>query len=299
VSDLSLFANPRVIGFENCPNSLAPSVGTISFLLQTNPTMMNIEDTPQGPPDKQGERVEPGTFVPETPHADKGKSTSFQTPLAGTTSQTPETQMQRMAKEIEALKRQNASLTRQLHSSPFELEHVEGEEFSEDDDDEEMSPDEEEYGGEEGLRMESYRGDDRQRGGSRLREEPVNHHRQEEHENVQANDQRPPEGPGGDRRQDTNDGHRADNRQRRRRFQGGPHPGGGAGRRLNFEGEGYRNPRAGYYQANPPPPEGDVHALIRSLEAKYDAVLRDMGGKPSTVDSIIQNAGSAFTARVS
>jgi hypothetical protein len=64
---------------------------------------------------------------------------------------------------------------------------------------------------------------------------------------------------------------------------------------LNFEGENYQNPRASYYRANPPPPEGDVHALIRNLEAKYDAVLRDMGGRPSVVDSIIQNTRSAFT----
>jgi hypothetical protein len=84
----------------------------------------------------------------------------------------------------------------------------------------------------------------------------------------------------------------------RRHVQGRPPPEGGAGRRLSFE-EGYRqNPRAGYHQANPPPPEGDVHALIRNLEAKYDAVLRDRGGKPSTVDSIIQNTRSAFTPRV-
>jgi hypothetical protein len=83
-----------------------------------------MADTPQGPPDKQGEQVGPGTFVPETPYVDKGKSTSFQTPLAGTTSQTPETQMQRMAREIEALKRQNESLTRQLYPSSHELERV-------------------------------------------------------------------------------------------------------------------------------------------------------------------------------
>jgi hypothetical protein len=34
------------------------------------------------------------------------------------------------------------------------------------------------------------------------------------------------------------------------------------------------------------------------LEARYDAMLRDMGGKPSTVDSIIQIVLFAFTARV-
>jgi hypothetical protein len=191
-----------------------------------------------------------------------------------------------MAREIEALKRRNASLTRQLYPSPHGRVHVEGKEFSEDDDDE-TTPDEEEYVGDEGLRVEGYRGGDRRAGGGSLfREEPV---MQEGHEYMQASDQRPPEGSGGDR---------ANFRQRRRPLQDEPHLGEGAGRRLNFEGGNRQNPRAGYYQANPLPPQGDVHALIRSLEAKYDAVLRDMGGKPSAVDSIIQNARSAFTPRI-
>jgi hypothetical protein len=235
VSNFPLFAGLRVVGSTNCPNSLLPSVGTISFLLQTNPIVMNMEGAPQGPPDKQGERVEPGTFVQETPYVDKGKSTSFQSPLVGATSQAPETQMQRMAREIEALKRRNASLTRQLYPSSHGRVHIEGEEFS-DEDDEETSLDKEEYGGEEGLHVESYHGGDRQGvGGSFLREEPIT---QEGRENVQVDDQRPPEGSGGDR---VNYG------QRRRRPQGGSRPEGGVGRCLSFEEGNRQNPRAGYY----------------------------------------------------
>jgi hypothetical protein len=66
---------------------------------------MGIEETSQAPPGQQGEQVDFRTFIPETPHMDKGKSTTFQTPPAGATSQTQEAQMQQMAREIEALKR--------------------------------------------------------------------------------------------------------------------------------------------------------------------------------------------------
>jgi hypothetical protein len=47
----------------------------------------------------------------------------------------------------------------------------------------------------------------------------------------------------------------------------------GAGCRLVFESGDRQNPETRHYQANPLPPQGDVHALIRGLEAKYDAVL--------------------------
>jgi hypothetical protein len=75
---------------------------------------------------------------------DKGKSAAFQSPAAGATSLTPEAKMQQMTEEIEALKRMNASLVRQLCPSPHGRVHVEGQEFSEEDSDE-SSPDEEEY----------------------------------------------------------------------------------------------------------------------------------------------------------
>jgi hypothetical protein len=41
-----------------------------------------------------------------------------------------------------------------------------------------------------------------------------------------------------------------------------------------------------------------MHALIRGLEAKYDATLLDMGRKQSAVDSIIQWDSSVFTPRI-
>jgi hypothetical protein len=106
---------------------------------------------------------------------------------------------------------------------------------------------------------------------------------------VQAGDQRPPEGSG--------EGWTSSG-QHHRRHRNERRAGDGAGRRLNFEGENHQNPEPGYFRVNPPPPQGDVHALIRDLEAKYDAALLDMGRKQSAVDSIIQRARSVFTPRI-
>jgi hypothetical protein len=112
---------------------------------KTNPTAMGIEETSQASPTQRGERPGNRTFVPETPHLDKGKAAAVQPSAAGAVSQTPEARMQQMAEEIEDLKRMNASLVRQLCPSPHGRVNVEGQPFSETDSDE-FSADEEERG---------------------------------------------------------------------------------------------------------------------------------------------------------
>jgi ribonuclease HI len=236
---------------------------------------MGIEETSQASPTQRGERPGNRTFVPETPHLDKGKAAAVQPSAAGAVSQTPEARMQQMAEEIEDLKRMNASLVRQLCPSPHGRVNVEGQPFSETDSDE-FSADEEEY-----VRVEDTRGEGRHDGSRQTGEGG---------QRVQANDQRPPQG--------SNEG-QTSGAQHRRRQQNERRTGDGAHRRrLNFEGENRRDPELGHFQVNPPPPHEDMHALIRGLEAKYDAALLDMGRKQSAVDSILQRARSVFTPRV-
>jgi hypothetical protein len=93
------------------------------------------------------------------------------------------------------------------------------------------APDEEEYARGEGLRVEGHHGGDRRmEGGSLIREEPVMWQRSE---HVQAGDQRPPEGSGGNRVNRQTAPPPPPNE---------PHLGEGAGRRLNFERGNHQNP---------------------------------------------------------